>query len=115
MSAEPRTIDQAQLTGIICDRPQNFAWFLRAGASRTAGLPTATDIIWDLKRRCCRQQENEDISRPDVRLEAVRSGIQSFIDAIYTAERLHSALSYKPPVEFEADLSRSPREAIAPS
>src|SRR5262249_48827946 len=23
-------------------------WFLGAGASRTAGMPTATDIIWDL-------------------------------------------------------------------
>ncbi len=38
MSAEPPTIDQAQTTGIICERPQNFAWFLGAGASRSAGL-----------------------------------------------------------------------------
>jgi hypothetical protein len=79
MSAEPPTIDQAQLTGIICERPQNFAWFLGAGASRSAGLPTATDIIWDLKRRYYCQQENEDISRQDVHLEAVRSRIQSYI------------------------------------
>jgi hypothetical protein len=61
MNAEPPTIDQAQLTGIICERPQNFAWFLGAGASRSAGLPTATDIIRDLKRRYYCQQENEDI------------------------------------------------------
>ena len=79
MSAEPPTIDQAQLTGIICERPQNFAWFLGAGASRTAGLPTATDIIWDLKRRYYCQKENEDISRQDVQLEAVRSSIQSYM------------------------------------
>jgi len=38
LSAEPPTIDQAQLTGIICERSQNFAWFLGAGASRSAGL-----------------------------------------------------------------------------
>jgi len=79
VSAEPPTIDQAQLTGIICERPQNFAWFLGAGASRTAGLPTATDIIRDLKRRYYCQQENEDISRQDVQLEAVRSRIQSYM------------------------------------
>ena len=79
MSAEPPTIDQAQLTGIICERPQTFAWFPGAGASRSAGLPTATDIIWDLKRRYCCEQENEDISRQDVHLEAVRSRIQSCI------------------------------------
>jgi hypothetical protein len=29
MSAEPPTIDQAQLTGIICARPQNFAAYRR--------------------------------------------------------------------------------------
>ena len=79
MSAEPPSIDQAQLTGIICERPRNFAWFLGAGASRSAGLPTATDIIWDLKRRYYCQQENEDISRQDVHLEAVRSRIQSYM------------------------------------
>jgi hypothetical protein len=79
MSAEPPIIDQAQLSGIISERPQNFAWFLGAGASRSAGLPTATDIIWDLKRRYYCQQENEEISRQDVHLEAVRSRIQSYM------------------------------------
>ncbi len=79
MSAEPPIIDQAQLTGIVCERTQNFAWFLGAGASRSAGLPTATDIIWDLKRRYYCQQENEDIFRQDVHLEAVRSHIQSYM------------------------------------
>jgi hypothetical protein len=79
MNAQAPTIDQARLTGIICERPQNFAWFLGAGASRSAGLPTATDIIWDLKRRYYCQQENEDISRQDVQVEAVRSRIQSYM------------------------------------
>lgn len=74
-------INQAQLTGIVCERPRNFAWFLGAGASRTAGLPTATDIIWDLKRRYYCQQENEEISRQDVQLMAVRSRIQSYMVA----------------------------------
>ncbi len=39
-------------------------------------------------------------------LEDARREIGAFIETVYNAERLHSALGYKPPVEFEADLSR---------
>lgn len=74
-------VDCARLTGLVSERPQNFAWFLGAGASRTAGLPTATDIIWDLKKRYYCQQENEEISRQDVQLEAVRTRIQAYMDS----------------------------------
>lgn len=72
-------LDQGQLTGIICERPQSFAWFLGAGASRTAGLPTATDIIWEMKRQYYCTQENEEISRQDVQLGAVRTRIQDYV------------------------------------
>src|SRR5437588_4939472 len=72
---------QAELTGIFCARPQNFAWFLGAGASRTAGLPTAVDIMWDLKRRYYCQEENQDISRQDIQNEAVKERIQSFVES----------------------------------
>jgi hypothetical protein len=82
MNAEPPTIDQAQLTGIICERPQNFAWFLGAGASRSVWLPTATDIIWDLKQPYYCRKENEDISRQDVHLEAVRSRCEQLSDLL---------------------------------
>ena len=76
-----RQIDQAELTSLFCARPQNFSWFLGAGASRSAGLPTATDIIWDLKRRHYCREENQEIERQDVQNEAVRARIQSFMDA----------------------------------
>ncbi|MCY4237594.1 MAG: SIR2 family protein, partial [Rhodospirillaceae bacterium] len=68
-------------TSLFCARPQNFAWFLGAGASRSAGLPTATDIIWDLKRRHYCREENQEIERQDVQNEAVQARIQSFLDA----------------------------------
>ena len=66
---------------MFCARPQNFAWFLGAGASRSAGLPTAIDIIWDLKRRYYCREENQEIQRQDVLNDVVRSQIQSYMDA----------------------------------
>ena len=40
-------------------------------------------------------------------LEDARRDIGAFIETVYNAQRLHSALGYKPPVEFEADLSQT--------
>jgi len=74
-------MDKAQFARIFCARPQNFAWFLGAATSRSAGLPTATDLIWDLKRLYYCTEENQDVSRQDTQLESVRALIQSFLDA----------------------------------
>ena len=74
-------ITQSELIGIVSQRPENFSWFLGAGASRSAGLPTAGDIIWDLKLRHYCREENQDISRLDLKNAAVRSRIQSYMDA----------------------------------
>src|SRR6058998_2523390 len=71
--------DQAEFTHLFCARPQNFAWFLGAGTSRTAGLPTANDIIWDLKVRYYCREENQDISHQDVQNEAIAARIQAFM------------------------------------
>jgi hypothetical protein len=77
----PQLMDQGEFTGIYCARPSGFAWFLGAGSSRASGLPTATDIIWDLKRRYYCKQENQDISRQDIQNTAVRERIQAFMDS----------------------------------
>ena len=45
---------------------QHLMWFLGAGTSRTAGLPTAGDITWDLKRKYYCAQENQDGKRAPV-------------------------------------------------
>jgi hypothetical protein len=74
-------MNQGEFAGVFCARPQNFAWFLGAGSSRASGLPTATDILWDLKRRYYCQQESQDISRQDIQNAAVRERIQAFMDS----------------------------------
>ena len=74
-------MDQEEFTSVFCARPQNFAWFFGAGASATAGLPTATDIIWDLKRRYYCREENQEISRQDIQNEAVKARIQAFMES----------------------------------
>lgn len=74
-------MNQGELTDLFISRPQGLAWFLGAGASRMSGLPTATDIIWDLKRRYYCREENQDVSRQDMQSRAVQARIQSFMDS----------------------------------
>jgi len=72
-------MDYGKLIGIVSERPRNFAWLLGAGTSRSAGLPTATDILWDLKRRYYCREENQEVTQQDIQNGAVRSKIQAYM------------------------------------
>ncbi|MGR8999619.1 MAG: SIR2 family protein [Gammaproteobacteria bacterium] len=59
----------------------HIMWFLGAGTSRTAGLPTATDIIWDLKHRYYCLHENQDLQSHDINNNAIKQKIQNYMDS----------------------------------
>lgn len=72
-------MNQSEFARIICEQPQSHAWFLGAGASRNANLPTAEDIITDLKRRFYCSEENQKFSTKDLQNEAVRAQIEGYL------------------------------------
>jgi len=56
----------------------------------------------------------EEILRNEYRdLADARASIPEFLEKVYNQKRLHSALGYLPPVEFEAQLVRQNMEAAA--
>lgn len=72
-------MDQAEFIRRVSDKTDRFAWFLGAGASQTANLPTAIDIVWDIKRRRYCADENQPIAANDLQNAAVRSKIDSYM------------------------------------
>lgn len=68
------------LVHFVQNAPQ-LMWFLGAGTSRTAGMPTATDIIWDLKRKYYCVQQNQDWQTHDISNKAIRRKIQDYLDS----------------------------------
>ena len=56
----------------------------------------------------------EEVLRNEYRdLAEVRASIVEFIERVYNQKRLHSALGYVPPAEFEAQLIVQNKEAAA--
>lgn len=74
-------MDQTAFVRKVGGSLNHFAWFLGAGASQNAGLPTAVDIIWQLKTRYYCVEENQKVAMQDVQNPAVREKINAFAEA----------------------------------
>ena len=66
----------------LAQSSRQIMWLLGAGASRSAGMPTANDVIWDLKRRLFCLRESEDLRQHDLHNTGVRSRIQQYFDSL---------------------------------
>src|SRR5579884_1675471 len=68
---------------IYAVRAPNLTWFLGAGASAAAGIPTAGALIWQFKRTLyCASQRISIKSCEDLSSPAVRRKLQSYFDQV---------------------------------
>lgn len=73
-------IDERNFISHFVQYSPQLMWFLGAGTSRSSGLPTASDLIWDLKRQYYCAEENQNIQSHNVANHAIKERIQSYFD-----------------------------------
>jgi len=78
----PDTIMQLdEFSQAYASQAKRFMWFLGAGASRNAGMPTADDLIWELRLRLYCAAERQDIQSHDLANKALRERIESYFES----------------------------------
>ena len=64
-------------------RTERLMWLLGAGASASAGIPTANDMVWEFKQRLFVSQRRVSLQAvADLSNSAVRTQLQSHIDSV---------------------------------
>lgn len=76
-------------------RAPQLMWFLGAGASASAGLPTAADMVWEFKRELyVSQQKVSRKSLADLSNPAVQAKLQTHIDSLQNMPEFGAADEY---------------------
>ena len=76
-------------------RSPNIMWFMGAGASASAGVPTAYNMIWDFKRSLyCAAQRIPIASCSDLESPVLQARIQGYFDSIGGYPRLDAEDEY---------------------
>jgi putative transposase len=88
-------------TGLLKDRQIDISMSRKANPWDNASCES---FMKTLKYEEVHRQEYRDLTE-------ARASIKHFLERVYNQKRLHSALGYRPPVEFEQDLQRRPPEA----
>lgn len=74
-------INQIEFIKKVLPSIDKCSWFLGAGVSASANLPTAHDIIWDLKKRYYCLQENQDLKNHDIQIQQIKTKIQEYCNS----------------------------------
>lgn len=82
VATELSTIESDDFVRRFSLRAPQLMWFLGAGTSAAAGIPTAGDMIWEFKQRLYVTQRNASLSTvADLSNPLVRSMLQGHVDA----------------------------------
>jgi hypothetical protein len=80
--SDPPTLAIDDFTRRFALRATNLMWFLGAGASASAGIPTATDMVWEFKQLLFVSQRRVALQTvADLSNSAIRAQLQAHIDA----------------------------------
>ena len=83
VDAKSPILDTSAFLRLFQLRAAQIMWFLGAGASRSAGIKTAGDMIWDFKQRLYRSEKKLAPSAiTDIGEPAVQRKLQAHFDAV---------------------------------
>lgn len=95
IASPPALIEADDFARRFSMRAGNLMWLLGAGASAAAGIPTASDMIWQFKQQLYVSQRRVSPARvSDLSNPATRSRLQSYIDASESFPPYGSAEEY---------------------
>jgi NAD-dependent SIR2 family protein deacetylase len=78
-------MDYSEFLRVFNVRAPNLSWFLGAGASAAAGIPTAGDLIWQFKRNLyCSAEHVSRKNFDDISNLLVKRKLQAFFDRLGT-------------------------------